>query len=198
MRHTHGDDDGVAQAHGHGHAHAHGHGATRDVPFHAASPQNAGRGLRAIVYDVLPTGATPTGTLTQPVHRHVLDNAGEEVVALTAERMSQELGDSPHVIVAVTEQDLDPATDGDVLGVLAQTGGGVVVFGVSYDVDASSDTPTAGTREDRPVAGESCPECGSADAFEISRSADLDPRGMRAVLVECRECGAVWDADAVG
>lgn len=175
----------------HGHGHGHGHEVVPgDLPFHPVDERNAGRGLRAIVWDALPASAVPTGTLTQPVPGHVLENADGDVVALTAARMSQEFGEAPHVIVAVRDGDLNRMTDSDVQAVLDQTGGGVVVFGVSYRTEVAETPVEAGHR---PVQGESCPECGSTAAFEISRS-EQDARGAIPILVECRDCGAVWDS----
>ncbi|WP_225753471.1 hypothetical protein [Actinotalea sp. Marseille-Q4924] len=188
-----GHDDGHGHDHGTGHGHAHGHGhevVPPDLPFRPVDPANAGRGLRAIVWDALPADAVPTGTLTQPVPGHVLANADGDVAALTAARMSQEFADAPHVIVAVQDGDLNPTTDSDVQAVLDQSGGGVVVFGVSYRVEVAETPVEAGHRA---VQGESCPECGSAAAFEISRS-EPDARGATPILVECGDCGAVWDS----
>lgn len=143
----------------------------------------SGRGLRALVYAALPPDASPTDTACQPLHRHVLDKAQGDVVALTRERMSTELADQPHVVLTLTDGDLDPATDGELVGLLEQTEGGVLVFGVTYSEGR------------RPVnAGESCPECGDARNVEISRAQTADQKGRTAVLLECQECGAVWDS----
>ena len=43
-------------------------------------------------------------------------------------------------------------------------------------------------------ADESCPECGDARYTEISRAQTADQHGRTAVLLECQECGAVWDS----
>ena len=162
-----------------------------------AGRQPAGS-LRSLVYAALPPDATPTDTACQPIHRHVLENAQGDVVALTREKMSAAFGDTPHVVVEIRDGDLDPATDGELVGLLEQTEGGVLVFGVSYVVDepvATGGGPmefTGGV--ERPVQGESCPECGSTDAFEVQRASAPDAQGRTTRLVECRDCGAVWDS----
>ena len=91
-----------------------------------------GRGLRALVYAALPPDASPTDTACRPLHRHVLDRAEGDVVALTRERMSKELGDQPHIVLTLEHGDLDPATDGELVRLLEGTEGGVLVFGVAY------------------------------------------------------------------
>jgi DNA-directed RNA polymerase subunit M/transcription elongation factor TFIIS len=156
--------------------------------------------LRALVYGALPTTASPTDTACQPLHRHVLDNAQGDVLELTREKMSASFGDTPHVVVVIRDGDLDPATDGELVGLLEQTEGGVLVFGVSYAEDAPK--PTGGGPmqftggPDAAVQGESCPECGSTDAFEVQRAEAPDAQGRTTRLVECRDCGAVWDGYA--
>lgn len=133
----------------------------------------APRGLRALVYAALPPGASPTDTAAHPIPRSALEKAQGDVVELTSKKMSDQLGEVPHVVIVLNDGDLDPRTDGDVLRVLEQTDGGVVVFGVTYALD-----------EPPRDIHESCPECGAARAFKISDAP---------VLLECRECGAVWD-----
>lgn len=92
-------------------------------------------GLRALVYAELPANATPTDTACHAIHRHTLDNAQGDIVTLIREKMSANYGDEPHIIITITDGDLDPRTDGDLLGLLEQTAGGVLVFGVSYTED---------------------------------------------------------------
>lgn len=53
-------------------------------------------------------------------------------------------------------------------------------------------TVTGGSEE--LVRGESCPECGSIDAFEVQRASQPDAHGRTTRLIECRDCGAVWDS----
>lgn len=153
--------------------------------------------LRSLVYAALPPDATPTDTACQPLHRHVLENAQGDVVALTREKMDAALGDTPHVVVEIRDGDLDPATDGELVGLLEGTEGGVLVFGVTYAVDPPASTGGGPVRftggPDQPVKGESCPECGSTDAFEVQRAPQPDAQGRTTRLVECRDCGAVWD-----
>jgi hypothetical protein len=141
------------------------------------------RGLRAIVYEALPPGATPTDTASHPIPGNVLAKAQGDVVELTRQKMSTELGEAPHVVVVLREGDLDPATDADVLRVVEQTDGGVLVFGVTYTLDEAG-----------PEIREPCPECGGMSAFEISGGASPAGGARAHVLLECRECGAVWDA----
>lgn len=162
-----------------------------------ATDEVGARGLRAIVYEALPPHASPTDTLCQPLHRHVLENAQGDIVELTRQKVTEQLQGRSHVVVVLRDGDLNPATDGDLLGLLEQTDGGVLVFGVTYDLDES-----ASGEGDRPpgaapaVSGESCPECGATDAFEIDRGDIAEAVGRRTVLIECRECGAVWDSYA--
>lgn len=162
----------------------------------AARP--SGRGLRSLVYAALPANASPTDTACQPLHRHVLDHAQGDVVELTREKMSTTFGDTPHVVLVLRDGDLDPETDGELTGLLEQTAGGVLVFGVTYTEDAPQPREggpvqfTGGPEES--VRGESCPECGSTDAFEVQRAPTSDAQGRTTRLVECRDCGAVWDS----
>lgn len=154
---------------------------TTEVDPDAPAP----RGLRSIVYEVLPQGATPTDTACHPIPRHVLEKAQSDVVELTSQKMSDQLGDVPHVVVVLREGDLDPRTDEDVLRLLRSTDGGVVVFGVTYALDEATED-----------IREPCPECGAARAFRISTGEATSPSAPRrsSALLECRECGAVWDA----
>jgi DNA-directed RNA polymerase subunit M/transcription elongation factor TFIIS len=163
----------------------------------AAERRPAGS-LRSLVYAALPPTATPTDTACQPLHRHVLDNAQGDIIELTREKMSASFGDTPHVVVVIRDGDLDPATDGELTGLLDQTAGGVLIFGVSYTEDAPQPTGGAPMQftggPEHSVKGESCPECGSTDAFEVQRAETPDAHGQRTRLVECRDCGAVWDS----
>jgi hypothetical protein len=162
-----------------------------------ADRQPAGS-LRTLVYSALPPDATPTDTACQPLHRHVLDKAQGDVVQLTREKMSATFGETPHVVVEIREGDLDPRTDGELVGLLEQTEGGLLVFGVTYAVDVPAPAGGGGMRfsggPDQPVQGEECQECGSTDAFEVERSPQPDAHGKIRRLVECRDCGAVWDS----
>lgn len=153
---------------------------TTEVPGAGARPP----GLRALVYAALPPDVTPTDTLCQPLHRHVLDKAQGDVVGLTREKMSAQFGADPHVVLTLREGDLDPATDQDLWGLMEQTEGGVLVFGVSYVAD---ETPPSD-------ADESCPECGARNAFVLPQQAEGPPGRPAVTLIECRDCGAVWDA----
>ena len=154
--------------------------------------------LRSLVYAALPSDASPTDTACQPLHRHVLDNAQGDVVALTREKMSATFGDTPHVVVVVRDGDLDPATDGELVVLLEGTHGGVLVFGVTYALDTPRTTGGSPMRftggPEQPVRGEECQECGSTEAFEVQRAETPDPHGRTMRLVECRDCGAVWDS----
>lgn len=88
--------------------------------------------LRAIVHAALPPSARPTSTYSQPLHRHVIERSPDDVIALTRQQVGEQFGDEPHIVLCLRSEDLDPQQDGDVLGVLERTGGGVVVFGVGY------------------------------------------------------------------
>lgn len=143
----------------------------------------AAPGLRSLVYAALPPSVTPTDTACQPLSAHVLQNAQGDVVELTKQRMSDQFGDDPHVVLVLRDGDLDPGTDGELLGLLEQTHGGVLVFGVSYVPDAA---PAVARREE-------CPECGARNAFAMDPGA-AGVAGGSATLLECRECGTVWDA----
>lgn len=141
------------------------------------------RGLRAHVYAALPPSVTPTGTACQPLHRHVLDKAEGDVIGLTKEMVATQFGDEPHVVLILGDGDLDPTTDAELTGLLDQTRGGVLVFGVSYSKDQAVGERT-----------EPCPECGAMDAFVITGTDVPPPTGAATALLECRDCGAVWDA----
>lgn len=93
---------------------------------------SAGRGLKDLVHAALPTGARPTATCSQPLHRHVIEQSPDDVVELTRQQVAAEFGTEAHVVICLRATDLDPAQDGDVLRVLERTDGGVLVFGVAY------------------------------------------------------------------
>lgn len=154
------------------------------------------RGLRALVYEALPEGASPTDTACQPIPRHILERAQGDIVELTRQKLSEHFGSEKHVVITIRDGDLDPSTDGDVLAVLEQTDGGVLAFGVSYTEAPAAHEATAPTAAPAVDPNESCPECGSHDAFEVTRGAPPGPDGKIPVLLECRECGAVWDSFA--
>lgn len=80
----------------------------------------------------LPAGAQPTGTSCYPLHRHVIDRAPDDVVHLTRQRMEEELGSEPHIVLVLERGDLDPQQDAELVQVLERTGGGVLVFGVCF------------------------------------------------------------------
>lgn len=143
------------------------------------------RGLRALVDEALPCGAVPTGTACHPLPRYVLEHAQEDVVSLARQRMSDQLQGQQHVVLTLTGDLLDPEVDADVVRLLECTDGGVLVFAVTY-----SSPPEAVM-----VPEESCPECGSRDAFHVVASpAASTPHP--AVLIECRDCEAVWESEA--
>ena len=153
--------------------------------------------LRTLVYGALPPNAAPTDTACQPLHRHVLERAQGDVVALTREKMGATFGDTPHVVVEVRDGDLDPRTDGELVGLLEQTEGGVLIFGVAYAVDGTAPAEGGPMQfnsggPEKTVKGEECQECGSTDAFEVQRAEQPDAQGRITRLVECRECGTVW------
>ena len=107
---------------------------TTDSPGAPTSPP----GLRALVYAALPSTASPTDTACQAISRHVLENAQDDVVELTRERMSAQFGGQPNIVITIKDGDLDPRTDGELTGLLAQTGGGLLVFGVAYVEDSTA------------------------------------------------------------
>lgn len=140
-------------------------------------------GLRALVYDAIPPNASPTDTLTHPLSRYVLERAEGDIIELTRQKISDQLGDVPHVVLTLRDGDLDLATDGELTGLLRETDGGVIVFGVTYSLD---DTKIA--------IEDDCPECSARGGVEISRSDTPGPDGRIPILVECPECGTVWDS----
>jgi hypothetical protein len=103
---------------------------TPDRTFSSAPDQE--RGLRALVYAALPPQARPTNTLCHALSRRVLERAQGDIVELTRQKLSIELGNEPHVIICLRDGDLDAKTDADLLHMLEQTDGGVLVFGISY------------------------------------------------------------------
>lgn len=164
----------------------------------ANPPTGSRRNLRALVYEAIPPSASPTDTLCQPLHRHVLEKSQGDVIELTTQKVQEQFGDTPHVVLVLRDGDLDPETDGDVYRLLQQTDGGVVVFGVTYTEHAATQphAPNHGEGRHDVNSNESCPECGSTDAFEVRRADTPNPQGRTQTLLECRECGAVWDSYA--
>ena len=152
------------------------------------------------MYAALPEGASPTETLCQPLHRHVLEKSQGDVLELTRQKVSQQFDDQSNVVITLRESDLDPNTDTDVYGLVKQTDGGVLVFGVAYvEENTQEDKHQIRSEGPQPVNSEdSCPECGSTDASEVKRAESRDAHGRTQVLLECRECGAVWDSYAQG
>ena len=90
-------------------------------------------GLHALVYARLPKGAKPTDTACHPLNRRILDRAGSDVIEVTTRKIGDVFDGRPHIVFEIRDGDLDPEHDGEVLGLLEQTNGGVLVFGVSYD-----------------------------------------------------------------
>lgn len=97
-------------------------------------------GLRALVYSQLPKGATPTDTACHPLSRRILERAGDDVIAVTTSKISDMFEGRPHIVIEIRDGDLDPAYDGELLGLLEQTNGGVVVYGVTYEEKAEPGT----------------------------------------------------------
>jgi len=91
------------------------------------------RGLHALVYAQLPEGATPTDTACHPLPRRILERAGDDVIEVTKRKIGDVFEGLPHIVIEIRDGDLDPLLDGEVLGLLEQTDGGVLVFGVSYE-----------------------------------------------------------------
>ncbi len=73
--------------------------------------ESAPPGLGARVYAVLPDGASPVGTVSQPLHRRTLERAQGDVLELTKDKVRAEFGDEPHVVLVLRDGDLDPTTD---------------------------------------------------------------------------------------
>lgn len=90
-------------------------------------------GLHALVYAQLPKGAKPTDTACHPLNRRILERAGSDVIEVTTRKIGAVFEGRPHIVLEIRDGDLDPEHDGEVLGLLEQTNGGVLVFGVSYD-----------------------------------------------------------------
>lgn len=95
-------------------------------------------GLHGLVYAQLPKGAKPTDTACHALHRRILERAGSDVIEVTSRKIGEVFQGQPHIVIEIRDGDLDPAHDGEILGLLEQTDGGVVIFGVSYDEAPSS------------------------------------------------------------
>lgn len=165
-------------------------------------PVNGPRGLRALVYDALPPGASPVDTACQPISRHVLEHAQGDIVDLTKQRLSEQFGDQAHIVITIRDGDLDPQTDGELTGLLAQTDGGLLIFAVAYDqglagpggTGPAAFNSTGGTTVRDARVDQDCPECGTMDPLEVSRADGPDAAGRTAVVFQCRECDTVWDS----
>ena len=99
---------------------------------------NRPSGLRALVYAQLPQDATPTDTACHPIHRRILERAGADVIEVTTRKVGEVFEGRPHIVIEIRDGDLDPARDGELVGLLQQTDGGALIFGVSYDDAAES------------------------------------------------------------
>jgi len=141
-------------------------------------------GLRKLVYAQLPADAAPTDTVVRPISRYVLENAEGNVVEMVRQRVMEEFGETPHVVLTLRDGDLDPATDGELVPLLEDTDGGLLVFGVAYRLEGKAQVTT----------DEACPECGATGGVEISRADAPDAYGRVTTLLECQECGTVWDS----
>ena len=84
------------------------------------------------MHAALPPSAKPTGTCCQPLHRRIIDSSPDDVIELTRQRVHDELGDGPHLVLTLRQDDLDPEQDRELYGLAERTDGGALVFGVSY------------------------------------------------------------------
>lgn len=134
----------------------------------------------------LPPGAVPSAACWQPLHRHVIESAPDDVQHHVAAEVSRQLGDREHVVVTLRAGDVDAAEAPDLAEVLRRTEGGVVIVGIGYSQGGAARGP-------RPSP---CPECGSLEAEEIEPGPS-DAAGPQSPspgrLFECTSCGSVWD-----
>lgn len=164
----------------HGHEHEHGSAAYMTA-------------LPPVVLAALPPGAVPTATVHHPVHGHVLDKAGDSVITAVKEQIARSMDDAPHVVVTVRAE--DTGSSPDLARALAQTHGGVLIVGVSYQLDAAEALgpvvpPVPGSGALPP--GEACPECGAPPSR--TELAPTQPGGTPVLLYVCDECGTAWDS----
>jgi hypothetical protein len=159
--------------------------------------------LPPAVLAALPDGAIPVSTAHHPIHGHVLERAGDSVLAAVTDMMTSSFGSTPHVVVALRAADVTDQPD--LLRALEQTAGGVLVVGVGYRAPAeareapgprpnrttASGTGPAAASSAKPDPTESCPECGMPPAR--TERAPADHAGREALLYVCDECGAAWD-----
>jgi hypothetical protein len=177
---------GHGQAHGHGHAHGdgheHAHGTDGPPPMTALPPA---------VLAALPHGAVPVSTAHHPIHGHVLERAGDSLLAAVSETMTASFGSTPHVVVTLRAADVTDQPD--LHRALEQTEGGVLVVGVGYRASAEASPPVVhvAAAPPAPDRAESCPECGLPPAR--TERAPADHTGREALLYVCDECGAAWD-----
>jgi hypothetical protein len=98
-------------------------------------------GLRELVYARLPEGASPVDTACHPLHRRIIERAGGDVIEETTRKLGAALGGRAHIVLEIRDGDLDPARDHELMGLLTQTDGGVLVFGVAYETADESSVP---------------------------------------------------------
>jgi hypothetical protein len=164
--HHHGAQPDHDHRHGHDHDHGHEPPGTADIPRE--------------VLAALPAGAVPVSATSQAISGHVLARAGNEIVDAVTAQMASAFGTAPHVVVALTAQQV---TDRPELhDAIARTEGGVLVVGVGYRPAAA---PTATGR-----APEPCPECGAPTDDRVH---ERRPDGSTVTLLLCAECGAAWE-----
>jgi maleamate amidohydrolase len=160
----------------HGHHH-HDHGDHSHVTHGHGGP--AELEIPAAVLTRLPAGSVPVSVAHHPIHGHVIEMAGPEVIAAARAEMSAGFGDVEHRILELSPGDVDG--DAQWSELMERLGGGVLLIGVGL-------APSGQPAEEEVVTDQPCPECGA-------RSASVDSAPERAGLriLVCQECGAAWD-----
>ncbi|HEY2043473.1 MAG TPA: isochorismatase family protein [Jatrophihabitans sp.] len=194
----------VKPDHEHSHEHAHDHDHDADHSHHShigASAHDhdlpfAELPLPAIVARALPENAVPAAVSQHPIHGHVLRRAGNEVLEAARAAMSSGYGNTPHVIVALSDAELEPDDDPRYVQALGMTDGGAVLVGVGYALAGEERKAVPSELTADPG---SCPECGSTNA---TPDGYIEPRdtpgfGRGAILFFCEECHTAWDMPAV-
>jgi hypothetical protein len=185
----------------HDHEHEHEHGAAHSHHSHIGASAHdhdlpyAELPLPSVVARALPENAVPAAVSQHPIHGHVLRRAGNEVLDAAQAAMSSGFGDTPHVIVILSDEDLGPDDDPRYAKALEMTDGGAVLIGVGYALAGEGRKPVPPGVTADPG---SCPECGSSNA---TPEGYIEPRdtpglGKGAVLFFCEDCHTAWDVPA--
>jgi hypothetical protein len=157
--------------------------------------------LPKVVLRAVPEGAQLREVCEHPIHRRVIERAGDEVIEAASATMAKGFTSSEHVVVRVTAGDLEPDDDPRLGAALTMSAGGILLIGVGFEPatpPAAQAPASAAESGEAPglsaPAGSACPECGNTavDVVDVTTGGDR-PSGL---LLGCPECSTVWDAEA--